>query len=322
MEIDRKTKAGNPAAVAAVVASLAPVVIEIAKKNPQLISSIANKLSTAGKTLLSKDLLGKLFKKPGTAQQDTPIQLKPSQNTELNLTPEQLSALSAVILSSQDALTKNQRANGPSVVDQLRFMFVESVCASDLFKKMNEKDPTHCSLLLSSDDTDFLHFLYFAHNVVKNYIIQKEFPYRCNFCSHHPTNKTRFLIFMYKNRDGLAHFFNTWFNTDLVFTLNLFENLKPIVSPFDGTYGWDLNLIMLNNLKKINTSPSPNHVQYHGILYKLETIESVIFKALSIMSTFMSKGIQNYTCIYSVKKVFVPEHWCGIFIDFQSRIFY
>ena len=324
-----------PAATAAVTAavSLVPVLIEHApeikrllQKSPQLISKLISKL----KSLKTSDkLITKSFEKlnkidPAVIKKLENVLVSQKSGPDQNETEE---AAIRILLTHFTEKLKNNSQGGTACrslesFECLSMFFFDSVMSSDLYQKLLKINPEHCSLLVSSEDTDFFHFLYFAHCVVKNYIKGKNLPTSCTFCDCGDFHKDRFQIFLYKNRDGFSHFFNTWFNTDLVQTLKLFEALKPVCSPFDGTFGWDLNLMMLNKLKKVNNNPADTFVQYHGIMYKYETTDSLVLKAMSILDTYHNTNIDNYAFIYSVKQVFSPEHWCGIFIDFKSRIFY
>lgn len=260
------------------------------------------------------------------SQSQSPSQAQPQAQTQ-NLTDQQIASLiSTILVHAPELVTKKpaQTAGGGGVsFECLRAFFVDSVQNSQLFLSLMKNDEFHCELLFSENDRDFLHFIYYVYDTTRNYLYQTGYK-SCGLCGVNFTESSfnQLTIFVYKHREGIAHFFNTWFNTDLARTLQLFEGMKPICSPFDGTYGWDLNLIMLNNLKKSNHIRSAHYVQYHGILYKYETFTSVAFKAISIVKSYFNNGITNFALIYSVKKVFQPEHWCGIFIDFNNNNYY
>lgn len=316
------------AAAIPILAKVGPALLPFAQKlGPKFLSTVKNlapKFQGKVMDMLSnknnQEVISNIINNATTTS-------KNNQDPPSALTPEQIKTLlSSLVVHMPDALTTQNSAKGIFEEDfaWLQNFFVNSVQNSVLFEKLNQAGDEHCELLFSNNDYDFLHFIYYAYILIKDYLTGKRtVKTKCKFCglaTNSSAEFNRLLIFVYKNRDGVAHFFNTWFNTDLLATLKLFEGMKPVCNPFEGTYGWDLNLMMLSKLKKEgHVAPK---AQYHGIIYKMEPDCSKAQKAVSIVRSFIHEGVRNFALIHSVNRVFNPEHWCGVFIDFQARVFY
>lgn len=302
----------GPKVLQTFAARLGPSIVKNAKLlGPQITSKLKSALSNPTTKQALIDLLNRAVEKR-------------------NMSSEQAASLaSASVTHAPSLLTSKPQAGHPEdffETDWLRVVFVDSVQNSQLFKTLVRQAHAHCDLLFSDEPFDFFHFIYYCYNVIRKYLHVQPQLNECEFCKVSKTDNetfSRFLIFVYKHRESFAHFFNAYFNTDLALTLEYFKRLKPICSPFSGTYGWDLNLMLLGRLKKTNRSHMEDFVQYHGIIYNQEDPHSIATKALSVVLSHLYRGINKFAFIYSVNKVFTPEHWCGIFIDFKlGRYFF
>jgi len=201
-----------------------------------------------------------------------------------------------------------------------------------LVEFFENQNAIHHECLKQSDGSNFMHFMHFLE-LFQYYKIDKK-PIVCKFCaaiSQGPAAvqrlKDEYSLYIYQNKKRLKQMLNVFYQCDLILVDQLFDTIKPPCYPHEGTYAWDLNYFLLDRFKKMNArikfeKKSQYEVEYHGVVYKEDSDFSIFLRMRKVFERYIENNVPRAAFLYSTGSIKSPEHWCGIFIDFNCRLIF
>lgn len=165
---------------------------------------------------------------------------------------------------------------------------------------------------------DLIHIFHYLEKI----IISKS----CDICSNRENYKSILPEFLLTKKFEFINLLNSLYEVPLNLAQSVINRMKVVLSTESGMFALDVNYLMLSELKKIKDE---NNV-YYGVYFpfsKVNNIEQVVEKNHFLVNYILSNrdinGIKTAMLVVGVgKKVTNPEHWCGIFIDHETRNFY
>lgn len=163
---------------------------------------------------------------------------------------------------------------------------------------------------------NFCHIIYYCHLVIKNFSKHKPV---CQFCKHKPKKSFNICSRIQTFKSQIKILICNFYSIPITLIQRIFSRFKPFVYTVDGTYGSDLIELILNYFRSQDFNQTRRFV---GVLYADDSDEIVKNFAVEINYLHQKENISDFLLIFSVKSQTSPQHWCGIFIDFDQQIFY
>lgn len=150
-----------------------------------------------------------------------------------------------------------------------------------------------------------------------SYVSNKE----CIFCSKNYIDDIMAIVSIKK--PSLIILINSFFQIPLKNIKEFFTIIKINTNTKDGTYSFDLNLMILDNIKlNLLKKSYYKYFEYIGIIYDKSSEQNISEYAETIASIYKFDNLKNFGLIHSVGEPKNPEHWCAIYINLNKNLFF